>query len=192
MTVLEIRDVLSGLVAKSADITSFEAEILFKILVAHTGQQYSTISPKHFGTLSILLALKTVAGSLSRGDVKSCYRISIEHGKCPLCAGCQTEIKSITDFSWDHDHPKCYGGPDSVSNMKPMHRWCNNFKGNKLIKISAEAYLSHMIQVQNDINSEKKKQSHEAKIKKDYYPKRRHVRINGWCDLTSFMNRYTY
>ncbi len=188
MTVLEVSDVLRILIAKSTEITQFESEILFKILLSHTGQKYTRLLPKRTDVRNILLALINTASSLSRGDVKSCYRISIEHGKCPICAGCKKEIKSIRHFSWDHKNPKCYGGADSVINMQPMHKWCNNFKGNKLGKISTEAYLTHAMQLQYDLDSEKEKRP----CKKDLHTKRHHIRLNGWWDIANFMEQHKY
>lgn len=192
MTVSEIRDVLKILVAISTKITTFESEALFKILVAHTGQKYVNVAHKNIETPVLLDMLIKLSGSLTRGDVKTFYRICIEHGRYPICAGCHTEIRDIHDFSWDHDKPKCFGGPDAVSNMQPMHRCCNNYKGNKLYSITTDAYLVHMNHTKSAIAAAKKKQPHEEKIRKDLYPKRRHIHVNGWWDINDFMNKYAH
>lgn len=190
MTITEVRDVLRILAGIGDKIRKFEIEALFRILVAHTGQRYTQMSANSIDVGTMLDALIKLSGSLNRVEVKTFYRISIDHGVCPVCAGCHTEIRDIHDFSWDHNKPKCFGGPDAVSNMQPMHRWCNNFKGNKLRPISTEAYLSHMKYTKTKILEEKKKRPQEEKIKKDLYPKRRHIRVNGWWDLNDFMNKY--
>ncbi len=190
MTVAEVRDILRILAGIGNKIRKFEIEALFRILVAHTGQQYAQTSVNNIDVGTMLDTLIKLSGSLNRSDVKVFYRISIDHGVCPICAGCHTEIRNIHDFSWDHNKPKCFGGPDAVSNMQPMHRWCNNFKGNKLGTISTEAYLTHMNQTKGIIAAAKKQRPHTEKIKKELYPKRRRIHVNGWWDMTNFMNKY--
>ena len=219
MTVAEVRDVLRILAGIGNKIRKFEIELLFRIFVVHTDEQYNKMSADNIGLETMLNSLIDVSGSLTRDEVKTFYNISINHGVCPICAGCKTEIRDIHDFSWDHSQPKSLGGPDDVFNMQPMHKCCNEFKGNKLDTISVDMYLRHFEQITSTKPPQREEDlgkvdssSYVRRLKRvklkntntdDFFPSktrqqnkelykkhRQHIHANGWGDLNDFMNKY--
>ncbi len=50
------------------------------------------------------------------------------YAKCGgCCAYCGTAI-AIEQMQIDHVHPRVAGGPDTIENMVPSCRYCNNYK----------------------------------------------------------------
>ena len=74
----------------------------------------------------VLIALEGCAHSLNRDQVKQLYQILIACGHYPICPWCNKPIYNINDFSWDHITPRALGGKDTLDNLQPMHKHCNN------------------------------------------------------------------
>jgi len=82
---------------------------------------------------------------ISRKQMKQIYIIMGDYNiypTCPLCGkqikinskiSCVSEQSQKMMFSWDHIKPKCMGGSDSLSNMQPTHKVCNNKKADKIL-----------------------------------------------------------
>lgn len=150
----------------------------------------------------LIFTLAEFASSLTRSELKSIFRMLIARGKFPECASCHSPIMSEEDFSWDHIYPSSLGGKNSVKNLQPMHKICNELKSNT-VEIS-EHFFDHMEpemigEVMEDIQKKamkkgKKKNSKrytddEIKIITSYKPsskqktkktRRNHLRGNGW------------
>ena len=76
--------------------------------------------------LSLITALEKNPGQLTKQPLKKVYAILIACGHYPICPWCNKPIYNINDFSWDHITPRALGGEDSLDNLQPMHKHCNN------------------------------------------------------------------
>ena len=76
--------------------------------------------------LRLLAELSDRPDLLNKRHLKKIYALLIAMGHYPLCPWCQDYIYDINDFSWDHIKPKSAGGGDSLDNLQPMHKHCNN------------------------------------------------------------------
>lgn len=137
----------------------------------------------------LALALYHIPDQLNKSDVKSMFRILIAHGIYPTCAGCGDAIVNIDDFSWDHDKPKSRGGSNGLENMQPMHRVCNNYKGNSERKLTAFEYKKYR-KMRTDEKEVQKSDIGLIKYREHKRAARGHVRIMGWHDPTNFFDRF--
>lgn len=76
--------------------------------------------------LAIITALGKNPGHLTKQHLKKIYAILIACGHYPICPWCNKPIYNINDFSWDHIIPRTLGGQDTLDNLQPMHKHCNN------------------------------------------------------------------
>ncbi len=81
---------------------------------------------------NVILSLAMCADKLDRAQVKQLYRILIAVGQFPVCPACHQPITDIDEFTWDHIYPRAKGGSDNLCNLQPMHRRCNQNKGDKI------------------------------------------------------------
>lgn len=76
--------------------------------------------------LSLISTLGKNPGQLTKLHLKKIYAILIACGHYPICPWCNKPIYNINDFSWDHITPRALGGKDTLDNLQPMHKHCNN------------------------------------------------------------------
>jgi hypothetical protein len=76
--------------------------------------------------LMLFKSLEQNPEQLNRRHLKKLYALLIAAGQYPICPWCQEYIYDINDFTWDHIVPKAAGGGDSLDNLQPMHKHCNN------------------------------------------------------------------
>ena len=76
--------------------------------------------------LDLLRSLEKNPGQLNKRHLKKIYALLIAMGHYPVCPWCKEYIYDINDFTWDHIVPKVAGGKDSLENLQPMHKRCNN------------------------------------------------------------------
>ncbi len=76
--------------------------------------------------LSLITALEKNPNQLNKQHLKKIYAILIACGHYPICPWCNEPIYNINDFSWDHITPRALGGADTLENLQPMHKHCNN------------------------------------------------------------------
>lgn len=76
--------------------------------------------------MMLLRSLEKNPDQLTRRHLKKIYSLLILSGHYPVCPWCHDYIYNIKDFTWDHIVPKSAGGSDSLDNLQPMHRHCNN------------------------------------------------------------------
>ena len=76
--------------------------------------------------LSLICALEKNPGLLTKQHLKKIYALLIACGHYPICPWCKKPIYNINDFSWDHIKPLSSGGADTLDNLQPMHKHCNN------------------------------------------------------------------
>lgn len=76
--------------------------------------------------MMLLRALEKNPNQLTRRHLKKIYSLLILSGHYPICPWCHDYIYNIKDFTWDHIVPKSAGGGDSLDNLQPMHKHCNN------------------------------------------------------------------
>ena len=81
---------------------------------------------------NVALSLAMCADRLDRAQVKQLFRILIAVGEFPVCPACHQPITDIDEFTWDHIYPRAKGGSDHLSNLQPMHRRCNQNKGDRV------------------------------------------------------------
>ena len=150
---------------------------------------------------AVITALSSCATTLTRTEMKQIYRMLIARGIFPKCVACGSDIMTEEDFSWDHIYPKSKGGKNDVANLQPMHKICNELKGN-IVDLDGE-FFEHMApdmidEVMEDIHKKvlKNKKSHkknntfsksETEVINSYKykkpkkkKKRQHLRANGW------------
>lgn len=131
--------------------------------------------------------------SLTPAEVKSLLKILVVRGDLPKCAACGKPILSMDDFSWDHAIPESKGGPTLIGNLQPMHTLCNVAKGDD----TDEQYFCHIDpELLQQMMKERKKHGSRAggKSKSNKYAntpdkRRKHVRVNGWTDMSSYYGR---
>lgn len=83
--------------------------------------------------LMMLRSLEQNPEQLTKRHLKKIYALLIAMGHYPVCPWCKEYIYDINDFTWDHIVPKAAGGADSVENLQPMHRHCNNASKNDCV-----------------------------------------------------------
>ncbi len=76
--------------------------------------------------LALITALGKNPDHLTKQHLKKIYAILIACGHYPICPWCNEPIYNINDFSWDHIIPRALGGEDTLANLQPMHKHCNN------------------------------------------------------------------
>ena len=86
------------------------------------------MSPKEI--LALLNSLERCPEQLNRRHLKKIYALLIMCGHYPVCPWCQKYIYNIKDFTWDHIIPQSLGGKDTLDNLQPMHKHCNNASKN--------------------------------------------------------------
>ena len=64
----------------------------------------------------------------SKKKWKLLYHEQIKLGTC-YCYLCGKPIKSVKEFSLDHQMPLSRGGQNEASNWRPTHKVCNADKG---------------------------------------------------------------
>jgi 5-methylcytosine-specific restriction endonuclease McrA len=93
-------------------------------------------------------------------------------GHYPVCPWCKEYIYDINDFTWDHIVPKAAGGADSVENLQPMHRHCNNAAKNDCV-YQMDYHYDIQTELEHTILDVRvavcKKQKQESKKKKGKY-----------------------
>ena len=72
---------------------------------------------------------------LNKQNIKKLYKIAIRYDLNPRCFACNQPILHIKDFSWDHLYPHAKGGSDELHNLVPMHKSCNQAKGDTVLEI---------------------------------------------------------
>lgn len=83
--------------------------------------------------LKLLDSLERNPNNLNKSHLKKIYALLIACGHYPICPWCKQPIVNINDFSWDHIMPKSAGGGDSIDNLQPMHKHCNNAEKNDVV-----------------------------------------------------------
>lgn len=63
-------------------------------------------------------------------DIRFVYRIAIDNGIFPECPWCKNAITDSDTLTLDHKFPTSKGGSDDITNIQPMHKKCNEVKGN--------------------------------------------------------------
>ena len=76
--------------------------------------------------MSLLLLLQKNPDQVTKRHLKKIYALLIAMGHYPVCPWCKEHIYNINDFTWDHIVPKSAGGTDTIDNLQPMHKICNN------------------------------------------------------------------
>ena len=76
--------------------------------------------------LSLIATLEKNPGQMTKQHLKKVYAILIACGHYPICPWCNKPIYNINDFSWDHITPRSLGGKNTLDNLQPMHKHCNN------------------------------------------------------------------
>jgi len=144
----------------------------------------------------VIMSLLGCADTLSRFEMKRIFRMLIVRGIFPECASCHQPITSEEEFSWDHIYPKSKGGKNSVKNLQPMHKACNESKGDD-VNID-EHFFDHMDKgmiptVMDNIQKRTRRKTKKDKPQKykneenkaiNHYkkdkPRRNKLRGNGW------------
>lgn len=90
--------------------------------------------------ISLICALEKNPNHLTKQHLKKIYAILIACGHFPTCPWCEQPIYNINDFTWDHIIPKSAGGNDSLNNLQPMHKRCNNASKNNLVYQTEHTY----------------------------------------------------
>lgn len=88
------------------------------------------MSPKDL--MLLLNSLEKDPQCLNCRHLKKIYALLIACGHYPICPWCKKPIYKIDDFTWDHIVPKSAGGTDTIDNLQPMHKICNNESKNDL------------------------------------------------------------
>ena len=131
--------------------------------------------------LRLLESLERNPNELTRQHLKKIYALLIACGHYPICPWCEKPITNIDDFSWDHIVPKSAGGGDSINNLQPMHKHCNNAsKNDNIVYEGGYKYdiKSNMYQAFLDVRLVISKQKTEdATKKKEKY--KNHLRNRG-------------
>ncbi|MBO5739978.1 MAG: HNH endonuclease, partial [Alphaproteobacteria bacterium] len=76
--------------------------------------------------LSLIATLEKTPDQMTKQHLKKVYAILIACGHYPICPWCNKPIYNINDFSWDHITPRSLGGKNTLDNLQPMHKHCNN------------------------------------------------------------------
>lgn len=105
--------------------------------------------------ISLICALEKNPNHLTKQHLKKIYAILIACGHFPTCPWCEQPIYNINDFSWDHIIPKSAGGDDSLNNLQPMHKTCNN---------ESKQDTLYQTEYKNDIKSNLQKTSVNIRI----------------------------
>lgn len=83
----------------------------------------------------IMTLLMAHAAKLDKTNIKKLYKIAIRYDLGPKCFACNQPMLHIREFSWDHLYPHSKGGSDDLQNLVPMHKSCNQDKGDNVIEI---------------------------------------------------------
>ena len=135
--------------------------------------------------LRLLDSLERNPELLTRQHLKKIYALLIACGHYPICPWCEKPIINIDDFSWDHIVPKSAGGGDSINNLQPMHKHCNNaskndnivYEGDYEYDIKSNLYkaildMRPVVSKQNIEEATKKKEKYKNRMRNKGQKKR--------------------
>ena len=89
----------------------------------------------HEEILNLITTMTLFSANLTPTELRTLLKISIAHGKFPICRFCGEPIKSPKELSLDHRNPKAKGGSSRLANLDPMHISCNNLKADLTGKV---------------------------------------------------------
>jgi len=124
--------------------------------------------------LTSLIKYDNLLELFDKQQIKSLYRLLADYGIYPICPLCGEPIKMRSakhnvKFSWDHIVPKSLGGPDSLDNLQPTHKICNNLKGNDIL-YHAHYNIKVVFDIEVDVDvSEASKQYKKKDLHKKTY-----------------------
>ena len=152
----EVKEVLQNAenIVNSMDLKHVK-ELLKALVDAHEDKDSDVLSAVLLLQIDLKKIVKNLISDIIKGDhldtqisrkqMKQIYIIMGDYDIYPTCALCGKQIKINSKiscvseqsqkmmFSWDHIKPKCMGGSDSLTNMQPTHKICNNKKADKIL-----------------------------------------------------------
>ena len=131
MTSEDTKTLLSDIDAHAERLDRKHVKQLYNILMSVCNKEHTVRDDAH----KILAMLISHASQLSKQNIKKLYKIAIRYDLNPKCYACNQPILNIKDFSWDHLYPQSKGGSDDLHNLVPMHKSCNQAKGNNVVEI---------------------------------------------------------
>ena len=132
MTSEDTKALLSDIDAHAERLDKVHVRQLYNMLMAVCGKEHTVRNDVH----KILGLLMTHAAKLDKQKIKKLYKIAIRYDLNPRCFACNQPILHIRDFSWDHLYPHSKGGSNDLHNLVPMHKSCNQDKGDNVIEIA--------------------------------------------------------
>ena len=135
--------------------------------------------------LMMLRSLEKEPGQLTKRHLKKIYALLIAMGHYPVCPWCEEYIYDINDFTWDHIVPKVAGGADSLDNLQPMHKHCNNASKGECVyqvdyRYDIQSELEHTIlDVRVAVCKKSKKYDGTKKKKGKYNNNKQRVKVRS-------------
>lgn len=131
MTSEDTKSLLKDIDAHAERLDRTHIKQLYNILMSVCDKEHTVRNDVH----NILGMLMAHAGQLSKQNIKKLYKIAIRYDLNPRCFACNQPILHIKDFSWDHLYPHSKGGSNDLHNLVPMHKSCNQVKGDNVVEI---------------------------------------------------------
>lgn len=131
MTTEDTKALLMDIDAHAERLDRQHVKQLYNLLMSVCNKEHTVRDDVH----KIIAMLISHAGQLTKQNIKKLYKIAIRYDLNPKCFACNQPILNIKDFSWDHLYPHSKGGSDDLHNLVPMHKSCNQEKGNNVFEI---------------------------------------------------------